>query len=65
MESKQSRPHFRRLRVEPYQPLESLPGLRKDDELVDVSCFTPYRYVVTFEMRTGWRKKWKKVVGYA
>ena len=63
--SRSSKPHLRRLRVEPYRPQEFLPGLTEDHEVVDVSRFTPYRYVVTFEMRTGWRKKWRKVVGYA
>ena len=56
------KPHFRNLRVEPYDPL---PGLGDGDHMVDVSRFNPYRYVVTFEYRTGWRRKWCKVRGLA
>ena len=59
------KPHFRNLRVRPYEPKQFLPGMREDGELVDVSSFTPLQYVVTFEYRTGWRQKWRKVTGYA
>ena len=65
MFSTEHRPPLRYLRVEPYEPKAILPGLGRDDELVDVSSFSPYRYVVTFEMRSGWRKKWHKVRGLA
>ena len=60
-----NKPHIRNLRVDPYDPKPFLPGLDDEDEMVDVSRFSPYRYVVTFEMRSGWRRKWRKVRGLA
>lgn len=56
------KPHFRRFTVEPYKPKPFLDG---DGDNMDVSSFSPYRYVVTFEYRTGWRRRWRKVKAYA